>query len=136
MILLSLSAVLLPYRKPDVWRASASTQRFLGIPIVALSGALSALLMVGLFFIYMHYPALGIEDKGSFLRDCGIVLGAALLTYFAALVVRKSQGVDVEKLAAEIPPESPSSARAPASRRCNADTGTSTSPPRGRQRTT
>lgn len=105
MILLSLSAVLLPYRKPDVWRASASTRRFLGLPIIAISGALSALLMAGLFFIYMHYPGLGIEDKGSFFRDCGIVLAAALLTFFAARIIRKRQGVDVEKLAAEIPPE-------------------------------
>jgi len=105
MILLSLSAVLLPYRKPDVWRASASTRRFLGLPIVALSGALSALLMAALFFIYMHYPALGIEDKGSFFRDCGIVLAAALLTFFVARTARKRQGVDVEKLATEIPPE-------------------------------
>jgi hypothetical protein len=87
-----------------VWRASASTRRFLGLPIVALSGALSALLMAGLFFIYMHYPGLEI-DKGPFFRDCGIVFAAALLTYFVALVARKRQGVDVEKLAAEIPPE-------------------------------
>ncbi|MGN6276920.1 MAG: APC family permease [Solirubrobacterales bacterium] len=105
MILLSLAGALLPYRKPDVWRASASTGRFLGVPIVTLSGVVSAILMVGLFFIYMHYPGLGIEDKGSFLRDCGIVLGAALLTYFVARTARKRQGVDVEKLAAEIPPE-------------------------------
>lgn len=105
MILLSLSAVLLPYRKPEIWRASASTQRFLGIPIVALSGAISAILMVGLFFIYMHYPALGIEDKGHFFRDCGIVLAAALLTFFVARTARRRQGVDVDKLAAEIPPE-------------------------------
>ncbi|MGN6665308.1 MAG: APC family permease [Solirubrobacterales bacterium] len=105
MILLSIAAVLLPYRKPDVWRASASTQRFLGIPVVALAGAASAILMAGLFFIYMHYPALGIEDKGHFFRDCGIVLAAALVTFFVARTARKRQGVDVDKLAAEIPPE-------------------------------
>jgi len=105
MILLSLSAVLLPYRRPEMWRASASTGRFLGVPVVAFSGAVSAILMAGLFFIYMHYPGLGIEDKGHFFRDCGIVLAAALLTFFVARTARKRQGVDVEKLAAEIPPE-------------------------------
>jgi amino acid transporter len=105
MILLSIAAVLLPYRKPDVWRASASTRRVLGIPVVALAGALSVLLMAGLFFIYMHYPALGIEDKGRFFRDCGVILGAALVTFFVARSARRRQGVDVDKLAAEIPPE-------------------------------
>jgi amino acid transporter len=105
MILLSIAAVLLPYRKPDVWRASASTQRVLGVPVVALAGALSVLLMAGLFFVYMHYPALGIEDKGRFFRDCGVILVAALVTFFVARSARRRQGVDVDKLAAEIPPE-------------------------------
>lgn len=105
MILLSLAAVLLPYRKPEVWRASATTRRIFGVPVVALAGALSIVLMAGLFFIYMRYPALGIEDKGHFFRDCGIILAAALVTFFVARTARKQQGVDVDKLAAEIPPE-------------------------------
>ena len=105
MILLSISAVLLPYRKPDAWRASASTQRVLGVPLVALAGALSALLLVALFFVYMHYPALGIEDKGHFFRDCAVILLAALVTFFVARAARRRQGVDVDRLAAEIPPE-------------------------------
>jgi amino acid transporter len=105
MILLSVAAVLLPYRRPDVWRASATTQRIFGVPVVALSGAVTIVLLVGLFFIYMHYPALGIEDKGHFFRDCAVVLGAALVTFFVARAARRTQGVDVDKLAAEIPPE-------------------------------
>jgi basic amino acid/polyamine antiporter, APA family len=105
MILLALAAVLLPYRRPEVWRASATTQRVFGVPIVALAGAISVLLMAGLFFVYMRYPALGIEDKGHFFRDCGVILAAALVTFFVARIVRRRQGVDVDKLAAEIPPE-------------------------------
>ncbi len=105
MVLLSLAAVLLPYRKPDVWRASATTQRVLGVPVVSLAGGLSVILMAALFFVYMHYPALGIEDKGHFFRDCAVVLVAALVTFFVARAARRRQGVDVDKLAAEIPPE-------------------------------
>jgi APA family basic amino acid/polyamine antiporter len=104
MILLGISAVLLPYRRPEVWRASATTARFLGIPVVALAGGLTAVLLAGLFFIYMHYPELEI-DHGHFFRDCAIILGAALLTFFVARWARLRQGVDVDKLAAEIPPE-------------------------------
>lgn len=105
MILLSIAAVLLPYRRPDVWRASATTSRALGVPVVTLAGAAAIVLLGALFFVYMHYPALGIEDKGHFFRDCGVVLGAALLNFFGARAVRKRQAVDVSKLAAEIPPE-------------------------------
>ncbi|HTT95806.1 MAG TPA: APC family permease [Solirubrobacterales bacterium] len=104
MILIGIAAVLLPYRRPEVWRASATTRRLFGVPIVALAGALTSLLLGGLFFIYMHYPELGI-DKGHFFRDCAIILGAALLTFFVARQARLRQGVDVDKLAMEIPPE-------------------------------
>ena len=104
MILLGISAMLLPYRRPDAWRASATTQRVLGIPIVAIAGALVAVVLSGIFFVYMRYPDLGI-DKGHFFRDCGIILAASLLTFFAARAARRRQGVDVDKLATEIPPE-------------------------------
>jgi hypothetical protein len=104
MILIGIAAVLLPYRRPDIWRASATTRRLFGVPIVALAGALTSVMLAGLFFIYMHYPELGI-DKGHFFRDCAIILGAAVLTFVIARQARLRQGVDVDKLAMEIPPE-------------------------------
>ncbi|HYJ21384.1 MAG TPA: APC family permease [Solirubrobacterales bacterium] len=104
MILLAVSAVLLPYRRPEVWRSSATTQRLFGIPIVALAGALATVLLGALFFVYMYYEELGI-DKGHFFRDCAIILGLALVTFFVARTARLRQGVDVDKLAMEIPPE-------------------------------
>jgi hypothetical protein len=104
MILLGISAALLPYRRPDAWRASATTQRLFGIPVVAIAGTLTALVMAVIFYVYMAYPELGI-DKGHFFRDCAIVLGASLLTFFIARTARLRQGVDVDKLASEIPPE-------------------------------
>ncbi len=104
MILIGISALLLPYRRPDAWRSSASTRRLLGVPVVSIAGGLLAVLLAGLFFVYMHYEGLGI-DRAHFARDAAIVLGAALLTFFGARLARARQGVDVDKLAAEIPPE-------------------------------
>jgi len=104
MILIGISAMLLPYRRPDAWRSSASTRRVFGIPVVSLSGGLLAVLLAAVFFVYMHYEALGI-DKPHFVRDTAIILGASLLTFFVARAARSRQGVDVDKLAAEIPPE-------------------------------
>ena len=104
MILIGISAMLLPYRRPDAWRSSASTRRVFGIPVVSLSGGLLAILLAAVFFVYMHYEALGI-DRPHFLRDTAIILGASLLTFFVARAARSRQGVDVDKLAAEIPPE-------------------------------
>jgi basic amino acid/polyamine antiporter, APA family len=104
MILIGLSALLLPYRRPEAWRSSASTRRFLGVPVISLSGGLLAVLLAGVFFVYMYYEGLNI-DKPHFLRDISILLAGALLTFFVARAARLRQGVDVDKLASEIPPE-------------------------------
>jgi amino acid transporter len=104
MILIGISAMLLPYRRPEAWRSSATTQRLFGIPVVSLAGGLVAVLLAGVFFVHMRYEGLGI-DKPHFFRDAAIVLGASLLTFFIARTARRRQGVDVDKLAAEIPPE-------------------------------
>lgn len=106
MILIGIAALLLPYRRPDAWRASATTRRFLGIPVVALAGGLVAVMLSGLFYVFLHYnEGFGIDTDQFLGRDAPIVLGAALLTFFVARTARKRQGVDVDKLAAEIPPE-------------------------------
>ncbi|HEU4705738.1 MAG TPA: amino acid permease [Solirubrobacterales bacterium] len=104
MTLIGISALLLPYRRPEAWRSSASTRHFLGVPVISISGALLAVLLAGVFFVYLHYEGLKI-DKPHFLRDVAILLAGALLTFFVARTARLRQGVDVDKLASEIPPE-------------------------------
>ena len=105
MILIGIAALLLPYRRPEIWRSSATTRRFLGVPVVAISGGLVAVLLSALFYIYMHFEGLGIDPDQFLGRDAPILLGAALLMFFVARFARSRQGVDVDKLAAEIPPE-------------------------------
>jgi APA family basic amino acid/polyamine antiporter len=105
MIFIGLGAVLLPYRRPEVWRASATAARVAGIPLVAIAGAVSVVLLCIVFFLYLHYPGLGILHRGRFVRDWVIVLAAAVLFYGGALLVRRRQGIDVKMLAEEIPPE-------------------------------
>jgi basic amino acid/polyamine antiporter, APA family len=105
MILIGISALLLPYRRPEAWRASATTRRILGAPVVSIAGAVVAVLLSVLFYVFMHYnEGFGI-DRGDFLRDAAILFGAAILTFFGARIARSRQGVDVDKLASEIPPE-------------------------------
>jgi amino acid transporter len=104
MILIGVSAALLPYRRPEAWRSSATTRRLLGTPVITIAGALVAVLLAGLSYVYLHYEDLNI-DKPHFFRDAAIVLGASLLTFFIARAARRRQGVDVDKLASEIPPE-------------------------------
>ena len=104
MTLLALSAMLLPYRRPEIWRASVMTRKFLGIPVISWAGAVSAVILIGLGFIFLKYPQLGIV-KSNFFVYLGAIVAAALLTFYGTRIIRMRQGVDVEKLASEIPPE-------------------------------
>src|SRR5215218_6011534 len=91
MILIGISAALLPYRRADAWRSSATTRRSLGAPVITVAGVSVAVLLSGLFYVYMRYEGLNI-DRGHFLRDAVIVLAAALLTFFIARAARRRQG--------------------------------------------
>jgi basic amino acid/polyamine antiporter, APA family len=104
MVLIGVSAALLPFRRPEAWRSSATTRRFLGAPVITIAGVLVAILLAAVFYVYLHYAGLNI-DKAHFYRDAAIVLVASLLTFFLARAARLRQGVDVDKLASEIPPE-------------------------------
>jgi APA family basic amino acid/polyamine antiporter len=104
MILIGISAALLPYRRPDAWRSSATTRRLLGAPVITISGGLVAIALAGLSYVYIRYEGLNI-DRGHFSRDAAIIFAASLLTFFIARAARLRQGVDVDKLASEIPPE-------------------------------
>jgi hypothetical protein len=72
--------------------------------VISIAGVLLAVLLAGVFYVYMHYEGLNI-DRGHFFRDVAILLVASLLTFFVARAARLRQGVDVDKLASEIPPE-------------------------------
>jgi hypothetical protein len=105
MLLLAVAAAVLPYRRAEAWRASATTARVGGIPVVTIAGVVAAIFCCIIFFLYLHYRGLGIADPGKFGRDSGIVIGAALLLYFGARIIRARQGIDLSKLTEEIPPE-------------------------------
>jgi amino acid transporter len=104
MLLLSLAAIMLPYRRPEAWQASVTTRRLAGIPMLSLFGVLSTVCGVVFYYMYLHYSALGVHP-GRYFRDLGIIVVIALVNYFGARAIASRKGIDVEKLASEIPPE-------------------------------
>jgi amino acid transporter len=105
LILMSLAVISFAYLRKDVWQGSVVTSRIFGVPITTLAGigALAVAVING--FLYLHYPGLGIANRGEAFRNMGIVVGAALVVYFVADFVRRRQGMALTKAASEIPPE-------------------------------
>jgi amino acid transporter len=104
ILLVSICAVIFPYKMNEVWQGSATTKKIAGIPLISIAGLVSTALCVVIFYLYLHYPGLGIKD-GKFFRDTGIVVGAALLLYVGARLVRTREGFDFVRMTEEIPPE-------------------------------
>jgi amino acid transporter len=105
MTMLGITAIVFPWRRPEMYRASVSQAKFLGIPVVSIAGFVAVLSGATLFVLYFHYPLLGVVHASSALEWMGGTVVAALLFYVGARVVRQRQGVDLDLVYSEIPPE-------------------------------
>ena len=105
MGLVGLSGILAPKRRPELYRASSSQKTVAGIPLVQIAGLGCIATGVFLWIEFLHEPALGIAKRGEFFLWAGGTILAAVVFYFVARAVRASQGVNIDRAFAEIPPE-------------------------------
>jgi len=105
LVLMSIAVLTFAHRRPEIWRSSVVTKRIGGIPLTTLAGVGALVVAVVNGFLYLKYPGLGITNRGTALRNLGIVIGAAIVTYVIADFVRGRQGVRLSKAASEIPPD-------------------------------
>jgi amino acid transporter len=105
LLLMSLAVITFSYLRPEIWRGSVVTARLMGIPVTVLAGVGALFVAVVNGFLYLKYPGLGIADRGTALRNTGIVVAAAIVVYVAANIIRGRQGMALSKAASEIPPE-------------------------------
>jgi APA family basic amino acid/polyamine antiporter len=106
MALVGLSAVLAPYVRPALYRASASQKSVAGVPLVVIAGVGAIVAGAFVWWAYLHYDQLGTNSNYGKLFAWTIgpaVLGFVL--YWVVAAVRKSQGVNIELAYREIPPE-------------------------------
>ncbi|MBI5965324.1 MAG: APC family permease [Chloroflexi bacterium] len=105
----TISAIVLPYTKPDLYKASPIAQyNVFGIPLITIAG-----LIFGGFLVYLLYQwiidpnalyGIGIKNTSSVYYMLGNYVLAAII-YFGFKSYRKSKGIDLNKVQAEIPVE-------------------------------
>ena len=106
MGLVGLSGILVPYRRPELYKSSTTQRRFLGLPVVVIAGIGGVLTTVFVWVLFFHYSAqFGFTDPGKFFGVLGGLLVLATVYYLGARAVRARQGVDLALTYAEIPPE-------------------------------
>lgn len=106
MLLVGLSAVLLPFLKRDLWQASPLPGTIAGVPMLSLVGLLGMLAAGFVAFALLKYPGLGVSNRGETLGIIGGMFVLGFVVYYVARAVQRSRyGVDISINYSEIPPE-------------------------------
>ena len=103
--IVSLAAVVIPYRLKRLFDESSVNYRIAGVPLLSIAG-LASFLVFGYFVLnsvttdVFYSPT---TDQGSFLI---VLFGGAVLYYFLVKAYRRSQGVDLSLAFRELPQSS------------------------------
>lgn len=105
----TISAVLLPYTKPDLYKASPIAKyNVLGLPMISVAGVIFGGFLIFLLYQWIIDPnalyGIGIKNTSSVWYMLGNYVLAAVI-YFGFKSYRKSKGIDLNKVQAEIPVE-------------------------------
>jgi basic amino acid/polyamine antiporter, APA family len=103
-----IAAFTFPNRRPDLYQASPANIKWLGVPVLKIVAPISFLVMAFLVYDVLKYPALAIGKTSNWWYVPAFMGGTAafgLLVYYIAKIVRRSQGVDVDLVYRELPPE-------------------------------
>jgi amino acid transporter len=104
--LIGISAILVPYRKPDLYQASSSQRSILGVPATVFAGIGAVCATVLIWVLYFSYKKqFGLTNLGQFFGIFGGTVGLAVLYYLVVRTIKRSRGMDLDMAYAEIPPE-------------------------------
>src|ERR1017187_3167242 len=101
----AIAVVILPWRKPDLWRASpASRIKVFGVQIVPVAGVVTIGLLA--FNLYEWFSnSLYFVNNASSLVFMGAMYVLAIVVYVFARLVRRRQGIDLGLINKEVPVE-------------------------------
>jgi APA family basic amino acid/polyamine antiporter len=114
-IMPGLNAILIPYRRPDLFQLTNNTRRFLGLPRLVWYGIIWLIFIVPVYVAAFGYPVYkGLQEAGtsylSLSSSSGvgwalifILLG--IVIYFVMRAVNTSRGINVKMIYQELPPD-------------------------------
>jgi amino acid transporter len=109
IVIVGIAAIMFPSRRPDLYQASPANVRFAGIPVLYIVAPLSIAVMLFLVYLTVNYPALALagnpDNMWQIPAFMGMIVVIGLVLYYGAKMVRSSQGVDVDLVYRELPPE-------------------------------
>ena len=109
IVIVGIAAIAFPRRRPDLYQSSPANVRFLGIPVLYIVSPLAILVMLFLVWCTVTYPALALAGNMDNLWQIPAFMGSivviGLAIFYTAKFVRRSQGIDLDLVYRELPPE-------------------------------
>ncbi len=109
IVIVGIAAIAFPRRRPDLYQSSPANVKFLGIPVLYIVAPLAILVMLFLTWCTVTYPGLALAGNMDNLWQIpafmGMIVVIGLAIFYAAKFVRKSQGIDIDLVYKELPPE-------------------------------
>ena len=109
VVIVGVAAFVFPDRRPDLYRASRANVSWGGIPVLKIVAPLSILVMLFLTYLTIRYPALALYGDAKNVwwipAFMGGIVVIGLVVYYGARMIRRSQGVDLDLVYRELPPE-------------------------------
>ena len=105
-VLCSIAAMLLPYRRRQLWQSSPFNGSTFGIPNITLLGGLSTICLLFCEYWFWYDPIQGFDSWGTTLRWVMVaIIPTAAAVYAFATAMSRRAGVPLSRAFAEIPPE-------------------------------
>ena len=104
MLLVGVSALIFPWRRPELFRTSAAGVTWFGVPLVSIVGIGAMITAIWGFYDYLTQPGLLANPQAAAVVTFG-TFALAFIYYFIARAVRMRQGVNLDLNFAVVPPE-------------------------------
>ena len=103
--LVGISAIVFPWVSKDLYKSSPAKAEFLGIPVIVIAGIITVAAEVLYTIVVFQFGLLPPDQIPLGLAVVGGVSALAVIIYYIAYFVRKSQGIDLRYVFKELPPE-------------------------------
>jgi APA family basic amino acid/polyamine antiporter len=101
----AIAVVILPWRKPDLWRASpASRIKIFGVQVVQVAGLITIALLGFNLYEWLTNSLYFVNSRDS-LYYMGAMYLLAIIVFVSAKIIRNRQGIDLSLINKEIPVE-------------------------------
>lgn len=103
-LVLSVAAIIFPYKLPKLWQSQTSARRLFGVPLVTVAGVISVLFIAVMGYYFAFYPIFGANAPLSLIA-VAVTIIVPIIYYYAYRARQIAKGVNVDLAYKEIPPE-------------------------------